>query len=528
MIRTMGLALALAMIAAGSASAQDKCEALNGLKIPSAAVGLKTTGATVARAVSVRAQTATGQGGYCQVNGAIHPVDPKAPEINFQVNLPDSWNGKALHFGGGGYDGTVVAGLGLPMAPPGVQPAIFQGYVTFGSDSGHQTSPGQEPAAFAANDEALRNFGGDQLKKTHDVALALVKRLYGKAPKRTYFYGGSQGGHEGFLVVQRWPKDYDGVIALYPVYDIVPLQTNGVQLGQVLFRSAGSWINPAKANVVTARVVAACDELDGVRDGLISNTRACHAKFDPRSLLCANGADAGDSCLSYEQLATLEAFASERRIGVEASGIDTFPRWPVFEGANMAGRFGLGETAKPASPPAANNGFTYFMGDQGVRYLILRDPASDSRMFVPGDHAQALKTASKLIDASNPDISAFRASGGKLILLHGTIDMAVSPYNTINYYERMQKRFGGGLTDFVRFYVVPGYGHGTGPFTVGWDVVATLDAWVDRQQPPGQQVAVDLNAATAGRARPLCEYPKWPKYKGSGDPNRADSFECVI
>lgn len=512
----LGAAL-LALTGQQSTQAQDPCASLKGLVIPASAIGKPTSGAQVTAAAVTD--------NYCKVTGAIRPVDRSAPDINFQVNLPADWNGKAVHFGGAGYNGSVVTGMGPTAVPPGVRPAIAQGYATFGSDSGHQTRPGAEPAAFASNREALVNFGGDQLKKTRDVAMALIERRYGRAARRTYFYGGSQGGHEAFLAIQRWPADYDGAVALYPVYDMMAVQTNGTQVGQIVFRSPGAWISGAKGQVVTDRVIAACDGLDGAADGIVSNVEGCRASFDPRTLICA-GPERPD-CLTHEQVATLQALASDRPLGVTLSGVSTFARWPVLEGAPLGGRGVFGASVRPASPPTMADGFIYFMGDQGVRHIGLLDPKADTLKFAAPDHAAKLQEASRIIDASSDDLRAFRRRGGKLLMLHGTLDMAVTPHNTHAYWRRLENRFGAGLKDFARYYVVPGYGHGNGAFNVGWDGLGALDAWVEQKKAPANLVGTDLNPQSNRRTRPLCEFGTWPRYRGSGDVNAAASFSCV-
>ncbi|HZZ35677.1 MAG TPA: tannase/feruloyl esterase family alpha/beta hydrolase, partial [Caulobacteraceae bacterium] len=413
---------------------------------------------------------------------------------------------------------------------PGKPSPIRQGYATFGSDSGHQTRPGQDPAAFASDAEALRNFAGDQLKKTHDVAVALIQLAYGHKPRRMYFQGNSQGGHEGFIVVQRFPQDYDGVIAIHPVYDFAALQIDGVLVGQAVYDNPSGWLPPAKVALVGQKVLAACDELDSLKDGLIGHVRACDRAFDVTGLRCAGGTDAGLDCLSDAQIRTLKIMAADMPLGVTlAGGIDHFGKWPVLEGAAMGGRFNpFGKTAATPRPPGPDDSFLHMMGDQMVRFMVVKDPAYDTLAFRPASHGAALQALSRLIDASEPDISAFRKHGGKLLLMHGTVDMAVTPYNTIAYYERLKARFGDpALRTFVRFYVAPGFGHGDGPFQVGWDSLGELDAWVDRGVAPGPQIAVDTAKATQGRTRPLCEYPAYPRYRGQGDPNRAASFACA-
>ncbi|MDB5461544.1 MAG: tannase and feruloyl esterase [Caulobacteraceae bacterium] len=504
------------------------CAALAEAKVAASAIGLPTRGAA-ATGASLTEDPVNGR--FCKVLGVIRPVDPAAPDIRFQVNLPADWNRKALQIGGGGYDGVLVNAEAARFPAPNKPSPLRQGYATFGSDSGHVTPPGEDAAAFAANAEALQNFAGDQLKKTHDVALALIRRAYGAAPRRTYFQGNSQGGHEGFIVVQRWPQDYDGVVAIHPVYDFVALQTDGVLVGQAVYNRPGAWLSPDKVALVSGKVLAACDALDGLKDGLIGNVRACDKAFDPAALRCANGADTGPDCLSDAQVQALRTLGAPMPLRVRlAGGVDRFGQWPVLEGASMGARFTpFGRTAAKPRPPGANDSFLHMMGDQMVRHMVVRDVAYDTLAFDPAAHAAQLQALSRRMDASDPDISAFQKRGGKLLLMHGTVDMAVTPYNTIAYYEQLKGRFGeAGLHRFVRFYVAPGFGHGDGAFQVGWDSLGALDAWVDRGVDPGPQVAVDTAKATAGRGRPLCEYPAYPRYAGAGDPNAASSFTCAM
>ena len=205
-----------------AATPPQQCAALQGIAIPREHIGLPTSGAVVIAASIVPAGDAGNVNGeFCRVLGAIHPVDPTAPPIRFQVNLPTTWNGKALQMGGGGYNGSVVTGLnGAPNQIASAPTPLAQGYVTLGSDSGHEGGGGFD-GSFALNDEALANFGHLQVKKTHDVAMHLVKTRYGSLPRRSYFAGGSQGGHEALIAAQKYPADYDGVIAQYPAYNLM-------------------------------------------------------------------------------------------------------------------------------------------------------------------------------------------------------------------------------------------------------------------------------------------------------------------
>ena len=517
--------LAFVLASPAMAQAPQPCVNLTGAVIPVSAIGLPTTGASVTSA----ADTTTVNGAFCKVLGAIHPVDSQAPDILFQLNLPANWNGKALQMGGGGYNGRLVTGEDGRFSDPKKPLPLGQGYATFGSDSGHETKPGEDAAAFAANAEALRNFGGDQLKKTHDVALALIKQHYGQAPRRMYFQGNSQGGHEGFEAVQRYPADYDGVIAIHPVYDFAALQLDGVLLGQALYNKPGAWVSADKAGAVTKAELDTCDSLDGAKDGLIGNLAACHAAFHIDSLRCAGGADTGATCLSDAEIATYKTFASPMPFTVTLSGFNHFAGWPVLDGADLNGRANtFGAEPKPAIPATPKNSFLYMMGDTMARDMVVKDPMSNSLTFDQARNAAALEEVSRIIDGSSDDITAFQKRGGKLLIMHGTIDMAVSPYNTIEYYDRLKKRYGeASLKKFVRFYVAPGFGHGYGSFIVGWDSLGALDAWVEHGTEPGLQIVTDTGPAAQGRQRPLCEYPAWPKYSGSGDLSAASSFTCA-
>lgn len=510
---------------------QVLCSQLAGTAIPAASIGLPTRGATVSSATLVLATDAgNANGEFCKVLAAIRPVDTTAPDINIQVNLPTAWNGKALQLGGGGYNGTLVTGLNqVPYGPVSGATPLAAGYVTLGSDSGHKGQVAD--GSFALNDEALVNFGGDQLKKTHDAAVHLVRARYGRAAKRFYIAGSSQGGHEVFLAVQRWPKDYDGAIATHPVYNFTMLQTNGNALARTLYANGGAgWLNPRKLSLLQSSVMGACDALDGVADGVISNLVACQATFKLAALRCPGGADAGDTCLSDAQIAVINTVNSRFELGFPLQGgITSFARWPILEGADWTGLFGFGSRPVPASPPAPLADFgLHVLADPMIRHFITRNPAVDSLTFDPRAHADRLRAVSEIVDASSPDIDAFRARGGKMLLMHGTVDSAVPHYNTIDYYDRLVSRFGRrSLDGFVRFYLVPGFGHGTGQFIASWDSLTALEAWVEQGRAPGTLVVADSKQGNNSRTRPLCVYPQWPKYSGTGDVNAAASFACA-
>ena len=239
------------------------CTGLTGTAIPKSAIGLPTSGAVVTSASQVIDPR---NGTYCKLTGSIKPVDPGAPDIKFEVNLPERWNGKALQIGGGGYNGALITAEAARFPDPTKPTPLRQGYASFGSDSGHQTKPGEDTAAFAPNAEALANFAGDQLKKTHDVAD--VADPEHSAERRAASI--SRATAREVTKASWWcsaAADYDGVIAIHPVYDFVALQVDGVLLGQAIYNRTGAWLSPAQAVLVSTKVLESCDALDGLKMG---------------------------------------------------------------------------------------------------------------------------------------------------------------------------------------------------------------------------------------------------------------------
>jgi tannase/feruloyl esterase len=297
---------------------------------------------------------------FCRVLGHIEPADPKAPPIRFQLNLPLQWNGRSVQYGGGGFNGVLITGVGLPPAAPfdGASP-LAKGFATYGTDSGHETKPGEPPQLFAANDEAFVNFAHASYKKVRDAAVMLIERAYGTRPEKMYFLGSSEGGREGLTMAQRYPDDFDGIFARVPVINWVGLQHAGTRAG---IASMGGWIRPAQVKLVHDAVLAACDAQDGVADGLVEDAVGCKKRFDPAKLLCANGAS-GDQCLSEAQLAAIRVLQSPYRFPFAlANGVDEYPGWGVSgEATKSYGPTGgwsawwLG-AAPPALPPLPNNG----------------------------------------------------------------------------------------------------------------------------------------------------------------------------
>jgi Tannase and feruloyl esterase len=502
------------------------CARLSDLAIAPAAISLPTRGARVTTAAP--AVSTSGRVEYCNVTGRIEPVDPSAPPILFELELPTAWNGKLVQVGGGGWDGRLdglfnIVGFFAPPHP------LERGYAMLADDSGHEAANGD--ASFAHNDEALRNFGGDALKKAHDVALAIVKGRYAKGPVRTYFVGGSNGGREALTAMQRWPEDYAGVVAIYPALAWTPLMLKLQRIGVAMRGDGGAgWFAPAKADALMNATLAACDALDGLRDGLIANPDAC--RFDPATLRCAAGGDSAGTCLSDAQLHTLATMTSRLDFPYElANGVTSMPGFAT--GADWAVMVGSSPSFD-LPPDIYKLGGVAWFGDQFVRHVVLRDANADTLAFDPlaaGAQVPRLQQVSGMLDATSTDIARFIGKGGKLILLHGLVDSLVPPQPTIDYYRALVTRFGKPETDrSVRLYLVPGFGHTAGAFNPAGTLPLfdALETWVEKGVAPGDLVIADANPATAGRARPLCRYPAWPKYDGSGDPQRAASFRCAV
>jgi feruloyl esterase len=517
-------------------TAQESCAQLNGINIGAASIGLPTSGGVITSSelIAPSGEPPTFVGEYCKVLGVIQPVDPSAFDIKFQLNLPTRWNTKSMMYGGGGYDGGIPAVTGNSFLGP-VDKAVplGQGYATFGSDSGHQANAaGVRDASFALNDEAINNFDGDALKKTRDAAMVLIGKRYGQTPTRSYFVGQSTGGREALVAIQRWPNDFDGAISLYPAWNAATLDLQFGRLSRA-FSVPGAYPNEAKKKLLFDATIAACDGLDGVQDGLISNVNAC--KFDPSTIRCAGGSDAGDTCLSDAQLAAYNAYNTPITLNYPlASGEKQYPGFNVFAGADTRGTLNLGTTApmnSPANPSVLTQPFWGAFWEQWVRFFVTRDPGYNALNLDPqnpGVYQQRISFLTRIQQANATDFSAFAARGGKLLIAHGTGDALVSTRSTQDLYARLEGTMTAAkVRSFVRYYEIPGQGHVTGAFATAWDSVRALEDWVERGVAPPDQVIADTNASTKGRTRPLCEYPTWPKYVGTGSPNVAASFKCV-
>ena len=477
---------------------------------------------------------------HCRVIGRIASVDPAAPPIRIEVNLPNDWNGRYLQFGGGGFNGVLITGLALPPSGRIDRPGpLARGFVTAGTDSGHANAPGVALQAFALNNEALENFSHASYKKVHDVAVELMTRRYGKAPDKLYFMGSSEGGREALTMAQRYPNDFDGIFARAPVIAWTGLQAAGTRMGTT--QMGAGWLAPAQVKLVADAVLAQCDRLDGVADGVVSDYEGCRRVFMIDALRCPGSVSpSSGTCLAEAQIDAVKTLHAPYEFPFAlANGLRSYPGWgyggeaasgtgPV--GGYVSWQTGTTPQALPAAPMSSR---AWLYGSGAIQYFYLRDGNADPRDFQPVAHEAQVRRISALMDSTDPDLSGFARRGGKLVMNEHMADYAQSPYEGIAYWQSVVDKLGPSRTDdFMRLYVTPGADHvGTGAPTMV-DMLDVLVGWVERGQAPGNLVQVSLQDApphAETMARPMCQYPAFPRYVGlaGDDVARAQAFRCV-
>jgi feruloyl esterase len=535
----VGTAAALGASSAFAATlaedADTVCKGLNGgagaVKIDSATLLSPTQLAVAERGPTPSGRVTPANPAFCKVLGHIEPTDPKAPPVKFQVNLPVEWNGRSVQYGGGGFNGVLITGLGLPPAYPFDKPSpLARGFVTYGTDSGHESKPGEPPQLFALNDEAFENFAHRAYKKVRDAAVALMQQAYGKKPEKMYFMGSSEGGREALTMAQRYPDDFDGIFARVPVINWVGLQHAGTRSGLVTMGEG--WINPAQVRLVADAVRAACDKADGSDDALVQDPVGCKAEFKVEALRCAGG-KSGDQCLTDAQIKAVDTLHATYKFPFTlANGLDDYPGWGVSGEDTPGGwiAWWLG-TAPPAQPSAPNNGIAWIYGAGGIRYVFARDPRLDVTTYKVEDHKARLLEVSSLMDSTDPDLSRFRARGGRLIMLEHMADYAQSPYAGIRYFESVERKLGKAETaEFARLYTAPGVDHSGSGAPANVDMLSALVDWVEKGAEPGDlevtEQKVEAPSFAVTRAMPLCRWPAWPHYK-AGPVAAAASFSCA-
>lgn len=452
---------------------------------------------------------------FRRVVGVARPV--KGSNIKFEVWLPvEGWNGKLLAIGNAGFAGNISYGsMPIPLA---------RGYAVASTDTGHHApANGIDQSWAVGNTESVIDFGYRAIHEMTVKAKAIVAANYGKPPKLSYFVGCSTGGRQALMEAQRYPEDYDGIIAGAPANDWINLMAHGAYISNAMLANPASNIPAVKMKAIEAAAVTACDLKDGLKDGQIEDPTQC--KFDPTVLRCT-GAD-GDNCLTEPQVQTLTKLYVGLR---EKSGIPSL----------MPG----GETGPPGWEMWVP-GMNIFAG-QFFKNLVFEDPKWEMKTLdLERDTKVAEQKLRSVMDATSPDLSAFRKRGGKLIMYHGWNDAAIPPEMSVNYYKSVVGKFGQRQTDgFVKLYMVPGMGHcalGRGPNFFGQifgcvsceakkDIVISLEQWVENGVSPQEIIAVkykDDNLRTdVSRTRPLCPFPNVARYKGSGNIDEAANFVC--
>lgn len=521
----------------------SQCAKLPGLRIDRARIGVPSGPVTITAAVSDLEPAAVGPATpFCKVSGEIAPRSAGASPIRFEVNLPAVWNRKFIMTGGGGFNGVILGGRGaLRDAPGGIPTPLAKGFATASTDSGHQIASRDdpEPARFTLNPEMMRNFAFEAYKKTSDVARALMRRYYGKPPRYSYYFGGSEGGREGLTMAQRYPNDFDGIVSVVPV-----ISWTGLMNGFSRFippQAAGGSIDREDLQVFANAVMASCDALDGISDGIVSNYLACSRTFSVESLRCPAKAGAA-RCLSDAQIATLKsAYEVTSFPFAVTNGITNYPG-RLFGGEiqvpgdNFARWVSIGTPISNPLTPQDPRGAIY--GSNFVRYVITQDPNFDVAKFDPAKFEARIKEVSALMDSTNPDLSEFRKHGGKLIIRENAGDTAQSPQAGFRYYESVVARMGQRSVDgFLRLYVSPASAHGGQAFSLTTgeavptqrDLLSDIDDWVTAGRSPADSLEQVSTAAVAPfeirAARPMCRYPKYPHYSG-GDRTKSASYAC--
>ncbi|MBS0447484.1 MAG: tannase/feruloyl esterase family alpha/beta hydrolase [Proteobacteria bacterium] len=506
---------------------------------------------TAANAIPAGTLTVAGQPvpAHCQLTGSMYqrvsPVDGNSYAIGFEMRLPNAWNGRFYYQANGGIDGSVVTATGSVNGGPGPTNALAMGFAVISSDAGHSGSLGP---FFGIDPQARLDYGYQAVGKLTPMAKAAIQAAYGKGPDRSYFGGCSNGGRHTMVAMARYADQYDGFLAGDPGFRLPLAATANIAAYQGYASVAtdpadvSTGFTTTEQKLVGQAVLAKCDALDGVADGLVQDTTACQAAFDvTRDVPTCSGARDG-TCLSSAQKTVI----AKRFAGVtDSSGTKFYSSWPFDAG------IGLGNTAfwYYTSPP---------MLDSGAVGIIWEVPPENPASFVGPTFAatgsidsmlakiQATNTtytesALSFMTPPNPsDLSTLKNRGAKVMVYHGTSDPIFSSDDTTAWYQSLAAANGGDASNFARFYRVPGMTHCSGgPTTDEFDMLTPLVAWVEQGQAPDSVVANARgpgNAAganpdipsswSATRSRPLCAYPKVARYQGSGDVESAASYAC--
>lgn len=443
-----------------------------------------------------------------------------APEINIEVNLPTAWNGRLYMFGNGGWAGESFE---APNRVNNRATGLRAGFVTAATDTGH--SAANEPgASFAVNRQKLLDFAFRSLHMTAETAKLMARAYYGVTPSKSYYDGCSQGGRQGLILAQRFPNDFDGIIAGAPA-----LYNTGTMLSRAYWMQ-GLAANPfpaAKLPLLANKVYEQCDAKDGLKDGVIDDPRRCDFKAERDLPRCAEGTDTAE-CFTAAQIQAVDRIHSD----VMSAGKRLFPGFPV--GAEVAGPNGQsGWIGQQINAPNRPGAWTTF-GGNFLQYLLPGGKAAGAdvdQLFAKFDidkDPAKIEDLHLMLDATDTDLSAFRRRGGKLIMYFGWADPQLNPMMGVEYYEQVAEKTGASTNDFYRLFMVPGMFHcGGGVGTSTFDTATQLVKWVEAGEAPERIEASRVVAGKVVRTRPLCVYPQVARYKGSGSVDESANFACV-
>jgi feruloyl esterase len=504
MKRSIAIALGVAACAAGVYGQTAKpCESLK-------SVALADTTVTAAEMVpagplALAVPPGRGRGGpaapppmapaHCRVAAVLAPSSDSHIEVEFWLPAAD-WNGKFEAVGNGGFAGVISYAA---MAA-----ALREGYATASTDTGHKGGS----AVFAmGHPEKYVDFAWRSIHEMTVKAKALINDYYGRPARLSYWNGCSTGGRQGLKEAQRFPEDFDGVLAGAPANYETHLHAWTVEVGMAAIKGDENILPASKIAVVHQAVLAACDSLDKVKDGLLNDPRKC--KFDPGTLLCKGGDT--ENCLTADQVAAVKQIYAPARYN---DGKLIFPSFEPGSEMTWAG------VVSNAAPPQ--------IGRDTFEYLTYADPNWDWHKFdLDRDTRAADKRDDGVIDAIDPDLSKFKAHGGKLLMYHGWNDTAIAPENSINYYTSVLQKMGANQSNWYRLFMVPGMQHcAGGPGPNQFNGMAALERWRENGTAPEMMVAEHVSGGTVDRTRPLCPYPQVAVYKGTGSINDAANFSC--
>ena len=438
---------------------------------------------------------------FCRVAATLRPSSDS--DIKIEVWMPPgAWNGKFLGVGNGGWAGVI--------SYPGLADAVRRGYAVASTDTGHTGIAGQ--ASFAmGHPEKLVDFGYRAVREMTVTAKAIVRAFYDQGPRYAYWNGCSTGGKQGLTEAQRFPADYDGIVAGAPANYWTHLMAGLISISRATLTDKASYIPPAKFQVLHRAVLNACDARDGVTDSVLDDPRSC--RFDPEVLACKAGED-GPECLTAPQIVAARKIYGP--LANPRTGETIFPGLPLG--------------SEPGWVAAAGGPEPFAIPASFFKYVVFENPNWDFRTLdFDRDVVRADEAVGAVLNAIDPNVKPFVDRGGKLLLYHGWSDNVITAQNTINYYESVKITLGARETDSaVRLFMAPGMGHcggGQGPNTADW--LTALERWVEKGQAPDAIVASHSTNGVVDRTRPLCRYPQVARYKGSGSTDEAANSVCA-